>query len=101
MVTLYGVHGDLVQFRQGWTSPSPDGMRNLFHVAANRQGVAALRPSCCQHLPAVLGSHPLAEPVLVPPLPVMRLKCPLHSLKLLSYGLLKIQDSKSINFLRQ
>jgi hypothetical protein len=61
----------------------------LFHIAADSQGVAALRPSCCQNFPAVLGRHSLPETVLVPSLPVMGLKCPFHCLELLSNGLIK------------
>jgi hypothetical protein len=61
----------------------------LFHVAADGQGMAAFGPSCCQYLPAVLGCHACPETVLVPSFPVMGLKCPFHCLKLLSNGLIK------------
>ena len=71
----------------------------LSHFAADTQGVAALGPSCSQHLPAVLGSHTCPETVLVTSFPVVGLKRPFHLLELLSNRLIKNTGHTMYHFL--
>jgi hypothetical protein len=65
----------------GYFHPSLDFLRLAkphLHRVGDRQALAAFGPPGAQYLAAVGRGHPRPETVLVGPLPVGRLKCPLH-----------------------